>query len=342
MLRRGSIARIASLFSGEGQRRAFTLVELLVVIAIIGILIAMLTPAVQAAREAARRTQCANNLRQIGLACVAFERVNKRFANDAGDFKQATLQSDVNSPVYPSWIVAILPFMEETATFNTWAQLSGYRTGSPQVLPVAAITSLFSTAVPSLNCPTRRAAAAYPMKNAMALYGAVITKAARSDYALNGGATRQLDGTEHADPQVTLPGIWQAAVVGGAKGKSKIVRTRDITDGLSKTYFCAEKMIPMNLYESGQFWGDESCIYICPLGDCVRFAETPPQHDITTNFDNQQTCGACHNFGSAHPSTWNAVYCDGSVHSLSFTMSFATHSALASRAAGDSANPKEN
>ena len=69
---------------------------------------------------------------------------------------------------------------------------------------------------------------------------------------------------------------------------------------------------------------------------------TPPQHDVTSQSDNQQTCGACHNFGSAHPSTWNAVYCDGSVHSLTFTMSFATHRALASRAAGDSANPKEN
>ena len=124
MLRsRGVLRRIASLFSGENQRRAFTLVELLVVIAIIGILIALLLPAVQAAREAARRSQCANNLRQIGLACVAFERVNKRFANDAGDFRQATLQSDANTPVYPSWIVAILPFMEETATFNTWAAL---------------------------------------------------------------------------------------------------------------------------------------------------------------------------------------------------------------------------
>jgi hypothetical protein len=131
-------------------------------------------------------------------------------------------------------------------------------------------------------------------------------------------------------------------VTGNAKGKSKVVRTRDIKDGLSKTYFSAEKMVPMDSYESGLFWGDESSIYICPLGDCVRFAEKPPEHDPINSFHNDQSCWACHSFGSAHPSTWNAVYCDGSVHSLTFTMSFATHRALASRAAGDSANPKEN
>ena len=138
------------------------------------------------------------------------------------------------------------------------------------------------------------------------------------------------------------PEFGSASKVGSAQGKSKVVRVRDIRDGLSKTYFAAEKMIPMDSYESGQFWGDESSIYICPLGECVRFAEQPPQHDIINHFDNNQTCWACHSFGSAHSSTWNAVYCDGSVHSLTFTMSFNTHRALASRAAGDTANPKEN
>jgi prepilin-type N-terminal cleavage/methylation domain-containing protein len=340
MLRRGSIARIASLIPDKSQRRAFTLVELLVVIAIIGILIALLLPAVQAAREAARRVQCANNLKQVGLALVAYERANKKFANDAGDFMQVTLHpTDPNADVYPNWMVSMLPFMDEITSYNTWVQLAGYRTVA-QVNPNAAVM-LAATPIRSLYCPSRRGAAPYPTRSGLSIGGAVITKAARSDYALNGGADAQ-PAMNHADPQVGLPGIWDALKVGSAQGKSKTVRVRDVKDGLSKTYFAAEKMIPMDSYESGQFWGDDSSIYICPLGDCVRFAEQPPQHDIINHFDNNQTCWACHSFGSAHSSCWNAVYCDGSVHSLTFTMSFATHRALASRAAGDSANPKEN
>src|SRR5581483_9115312 len=90
------------------HRRAFTLVELLVVIAIIGVLVALLLPAVQVAREAARRMRCQNNLKQIGLACHNFHDVN-------GEMPKAF------SPTTGlSWHVYILPYIEQQTLFNNF------------------------------------------------------------------------------------------------------------------------------------------------------------------------------------------------------------------------------
>lgn len=333
--------RLTSHFSCRG----FTLIELLVVMAIVGVLIALLLPATQRAREAARRVTCANNLKQIGLAGVAYEHANKKFANDAGDFRQYTAQNT------PTWLVSLMPYMEEAALYNTWARIVGYKTSNLPVLPTTTVTNLFSTPVSTLYCPSRRPAQAYPLPLSkyhitVAQYPSkLITKAARSDYALNGGGDKNPVNT-YANPKVGLAGIWEVLTntngTPKATGKSKIVRRRQVTDGLSKTYYAAEKMIPRDAYETGAFWGDQGSIYTCPLGDCVRFAQKAPEHDMRNVLDQKQSCWSCHSFGSAHASTWNAVYCDGSVHSSAFTLSFTTHRALSSRAGADLPNWKEN
>src|SRR5262245_8579530 len=286
------------------RRCGFTLVELLVVMVIVGILIALLLPAVQTARESARRVQCANNLKQIGLAQTTYERVNKKFANNAGDFRQTTAQN------IPTWLAAILPHMEDAPLFNSWAQAVGYgNSGGFMPTSNTEVNALFASPVRSFYCPSRRPAAAYPIPSKLPIaVGPLVrvTTASRSDYAINGGAEAQPTDS-FANPSIGLPGIWEA---GGPKtGNAKTVRGQHGKDGLSKTYLAEEKMIPMDAYDNGKFWGDTGSIFTCPLGDCVRFVEKPPEHDTPTYTNQNAACWSCHTFGSAHPSTWNAVYC---------------------------------
>src|SRR5271168_2243852 len=90
------------------RRFAFTLIELLVVIAIIAVLIALLLPAVQAAREAARRAQCTNNLKQIGLGM-------HNYNTSVGTFPYGMKAAN-----WGTWLVAVLPYVEQQALFNSW------------------------------------------------------------------------------------------------------------------------------------------------------------------------------------------------------------------------------
>jgi len=107
------------------QHGGFTLVELLVVIAIIGVLVGLLLPAVQAAREAARRMSCGNNIRQIAMGCINHESARKQFPGSVG---QATPVGDIvtdpqpslvaNSPVQVSWMTNLLPYIEQETLFR--------------------------------------------------------------------------------------------------------------------------------------------------------------------------------------------------------------------------------
>jgi prepilin-type N-terminal cleavage/methylation domain-containing protein len=126
----------ASLNRRSAARFAFTLVELLVVIAIIGILVALLLPAIQAAREAARRTQCTNNIRQIGIAFMNYETAKKRLPNGAtqryGNDK-TTGAPYTGDPTMFGWISTMMPYLEEASLYAqvNWTIPLGQRVSMP-------------------------------------------------------------------------------------------------------------------------------------------------------------------------------------------------------------------
>jgi len=131
------------------RKRGFTLVELLVVIAIIGILVGLLLPAVQAAREAARRMQCSNNLKQFGLSLLNYETTYKRFPSGYTDAVQT------GNLLYDggwSWAAAVLPFIEQTALYNNLdMRYHPYGTGAD---PVQKNVAAVAVPVPSFRCPS--------------------------------------------------------------------------------------------------------------------------------------------------------------------------------------------
>src|SRR5262245_12403760 len=145
------------------RRAAFTLIELLVVIAIIAILIALLLPAVQKVREAAARTQCTNHLKQMSLACHAYEGVYKVFPTagrqDCGTCGRNPAAPTVNGPdQWWSWRYQILPFVEQNSVFV-----------------IVSNATVRATPIQIFNCPSRRPPT---------VIGAIVP----SDYAANAGS----------------------------------------------------------------------------------------------------------------------------------------------------------
>src|SRR5436190_19794984 len=165
----------------------FTLVELLVVISIIGLLVAMLLPAVQAAREAARQTQCRNNLKQIATGIHNFESSRRYFPGFAGDrepflntYDAARTNLAKAWPRQGNWILQSLTFMEDAALADI---LIAYARGTANM---AQVKNAAAVPIPIFNCPSRRTALAYPL--VAAYKNDFGPAAARTDYAMSGGS----------------------------------------------------------------------------------------------------------------------------------------------------------
>lgn len=270
-------------------RRGFTLVELLVVIAIIGILVALLLPAVQAAREAARRMQCSNNLKQIGLAVMMSHDIRNEFPTGR----------ETRDPFDVSWAFRLLPFMEELAVFNA--------RNPDTTVPCwdASNAEAFRTPVATYFCSSRRAPIADRNFDNNNQAPVVLGVAAGGDYAANAGTYFNYAVTPNApfDPKR-----------GGPIHTFSSVNAAQVTDGLSKTFAIGEKHIPP---EDNSYAG-EMQHYI--MGDTAFFpSDTPHTLFRDTYRGLAQSYRDMNNrkYGSMHPQVTQFVFLDGHVESIS-------------------------
>jgi prepilin-type N-terminal cleavage/methylation domain-containing protein len=136
------------------RKTAFTLVELLVVITIIGILIALLLPAVQAAREAARRMQCGNNLKQLALAVHQYHAAHSRFPAGHTEPSPALFANGANGGPYNEWTLRVLPYLEQEAFYNAWNFNEGYSGPPAGPSGVHVNYPLMAMQFAAFNCPS--------------------------------------------------------------------------------------------------------------------------------------------------------------------------------------------
>lgn len=316
-----------------GRRSGFTLVELLVVMSIISILIGLFMPAVQAAREAARRTQCQNNLRQIGVAVGSHEALNQRFPTGGWGWRWVADPDRGNDKNQPGgWIYSILPYMEQTSVHDLGK-------GQPLFNKLATAIQLQKTTVPGFNCPTRRDNGPFTHQCQVSVFNAVsLTQVdARSDYAANAGDFYVSMGpgpTSYQDTTYVWPSTGQMT---GISYLCSEVRVAEITDGTSNTYLVGEKYLSTDYYVNGASWGDDYSMYQGADHDIHRWvaknASTPWPPRPDSPGDDQ--VGDLNNmFGSAHPGVWNALFCDGSVHSIGYTINAEVHRRLGNRQDG--------
>jgi prepilin-type N-terminal cleavage/methylation domain-containing protein/prepilin-type processing-associated H-X9-DG protein len=325
----------------------FTLVELLVVITIIGILIALLLPAVQAAREAARRVQCCSNFKQIGLALQNYHSVHNCFP-------QGTTHSLVPNNEGFSWATRLLPYLEKQSVFDQihW-ESNGYVGTSASNAAV-----VDNVVVPAYDCPST------PCKQISTYVNADYTTHKDNPLQIGcmvgiAGAIPDAAGQNRCDPGTIAANrhAWNGILFAHSN-----VRIGDITDGTSNV-ICVGETSDMG-QESSTPGKPYDCRGMFPHGWLIGADRTAPQTApgnsgdprvftttvINTRSLNSKTCetGAASGANSegtnydnnlpiqsAHPGGAHLLFCDGSVHFLSENILASMFKLLAIRDSGE-------
>ena len=276
------------MISATEYRRAFTLIELLVVIAIIAILIGLLLPAVQMAREAATRAKCQNNLKQMGLALHMHHNTYEFFPSGGSSLAMIPTVIGGSSAIGPSqqcsWLYQILPYVEQQAVWDNTSTAS-------------------RAAIKTYLCPSRRGSSI--------LRGGPHAGNGECDYS--GSA-------------------WKAPLQTFFQNSPIVVRIAQITDGTSNTLAVAEKNLCLTDLGSGLDVNDDDGYIIGEDDDTLSFLSVQtapgvvayqPAHDLTGNC----TSGTG-GFGSSHIGRFNALFADGSVHTINYSISLLSLNAV--------------
>jgi prepilin-type N-terminal cleavage/methylation domain-containing protein/prepilin-type processing-associated H-X9-DG protein len=317
-------------------RCGFSLIELLIVITIIGILIAAMTPAIESSREAARRTQCQNNLRNLGVAATLHLNAAGYFPSGGWGYRWAGDPDHGFGASQPGgWVFSVLPYIEEKPL---WSVGAGINFGTNVPAKQSALKGQVSKPLAILICPTRRDALLYPYYPARAPVNLNLDDlkpgVVKTDYAINSGDTgaNQYSGPPTIDVVANGTYKWpKNGTFSGVAFQRSEVTAPMISDGLSHTYLIGEKYINALDYATGTDKGDNDAATQGFDNDMCRIAG--PGNNPRP--DTPEVPGLLI-FGSSHAEGFNMAFCDGSVHMIDYEIDADAHSHLANRADGQS------
>ncbi len=322
--------------------RGFTLIELLVVIAIIGILVSLLLPAVQAVREAARRTQCSNNLKQQGLGFLMHHEQMQYFPSSGwspGWVGDPNGGFGYHQP--GGWIFSILPFIEQQQIWNL-----GLGQGTAPNFQSSNSTNdqRDQSPITTFNCPSRRPLGLYHNCCQPANAGSPAT-VAKTDYAANLG-----DNMTNLIYFTSIGSLsqWNSTSVNwpdpstftGISYIHSQINIAFVRDGTSYTFMVGEKYLNPDHYLDGLDGSDDWSMYTGQQDDINRgtACATQPAPSPCTQYYTpmQDTPGVTSGylFGSAHAGAFNIAFCDGSIHAIAYEIDQAVYRQLCNRSDG--------